>query len=180
MGGDTTVTEQYWNKTGLTGLVARSLLRTLQVIFAIVVAILYGLDLYDTAFASTGKISSWIYAEFAVAVSLITCILHLFVAATRFAWCLLDWVVFILWVVQFGVFGTLYIGGRYKSDVPDSEPSISRMQVAIWIDMVNMLLWLASALQGVAWCVIVRKERRRARREEAHRLHSRGLEAVSR
>ncbi|KAI1453538.1 hypothetical protein F4805DRAFT_442981 [Annulohypoxylon moriforme] len=172
MANDTVATDQYWDNKGYTGLVLRGVLRSLQFIFAIVVAILYGIDLHNATVASTGIDSSWIYAEFVVAVSMLTCILHLFLAVTRFIWCLWDWVVFILWVAQFGVFGTIYIGGKQDNDVPDFKPSTSRMHAAVWIDMISMVLWFASAVQGIAWCVVLSRTRKGARDVEAYKLES--------
>ena len=49
----------------------------------------------------------------------------------------------ILWVAVFGVFGKIYI---------DEEPDrlgIQRMRNAVWIDLINMLLWFISTVYGV-------------------------------
>jgi len=76
------------------------------------------------------------------------------------AWGIWDFVLFILWVALFGVFGSIYIGGK-NTNFENTTSSLSRMKAAVWIDLVNMILWLASIVQGIAWCCVkVRKTRR--------------------
>lgn len=50
----------------------------------------------------------------------------------------------ILWVAVFGVFGNKYI--HYHNATHDA--TISRMKNAVWIDLVNMLLWLVTAVMA--------------------------------
>ena len=57
----------------------------------------------------------------------------------------------ILWVAVFGVFGKLYI---------DEEPDrlgIQRMRNAVWVDLINMLLWFISTVYGVTMFIRNRK-----------------------
>lgn len=70
---------------------------------------------------------------------------------------------FFLWVSQFGVFGTIYIGGRNITD-KDATESVTRMKVAVWIDFANMLLWFATAVGGIVWCCTARRVTRRTDR----------------
>ena len=56
-----------------------------------------------------------------------------------------DFPLSILWVAAFGVFGNLYI----KMKNPLDNADIQRMKNAVWIDLVNMLLWLISAIYGM-------------------------------
>lgn len=49
----------------------------------------------------------------------------------------------ILWVAVFGVFGRLYIHAD-----PKGASGVQRMKNAVWIDLVNMLLWFISAIYG--------------------------------
>lgn len=156
-----TTLDQYWHKGGVCGLVSRAALRTLQFVFAITVAGLYGVDLaYATRTNNTAP-TEWVYAEFVAAVSAITCIVHCFVTVVHVAWSAWDGIVFVLWLAQVGVFGTLYsssVKNKYYENVTLSVP---RMRAAVWIDLLNMLLWFATFILGIAWCCRTRKVTRR-------------------
>jgi hypothetical protein len=52
-----------------------------------------------------------------------------------------DTVLFILWIALFGVFGKMYIHADAQGD-----SGIIRMKHAVWIDLINALLWLGSAI----------------------------------
>ena len=49
----------------------------------------------------------------------------------------------ILWTAVFGIFGKMYIHEHAEGD-----GGIKRMKNAVWIDLVNMLLWLVSAIMA--------------------------------
>lgn len=49
----------------------------------------------------------------------------------------------ILWVALFGIFGKLYIKKNAHHD-----SSVQNMKNAVWVDLINMLLWLLSAAYG--------------------------------
>ncbi|KAI5917396.1 hypothetical protein F4810DRAFT_696480 [Camillea tinctor] len=113
----------------------------------------------------------WIYSMFAAGVSLIVCLCHLFFTVTSFGWNLLDWVVFIFWVAEFGVFGSIYIGST-PTPPEASYSDRSRMVAAVWIDMINMILWFASALVGVLLCCARRHTRKQLQAEEGLKMMS--------
>lgn len=50
----------------------------------------------------------------------------------------------ILWTAVFGVFGKVYIHAN-----PHGDKGIMRMKNAVWVDLVNMLLWLVTAVMAV-------------------------------
>lgn len=50
----------------------------------------------------------------------------------------------ILWTAVFGVFGKLFIKEDARGD-----GHIKRMKNAVWIDLINMLLWFVSFVLGV-------------------------------
>ncbi|KAJ9134137.1 hypothetical protein NKR23_g10364 [Pleurostoma richardsiae] len=141
--------EDYWYHNGFGGLIVRALLRTLQFFFAFAVAILYGLDLHSEADTD----ASWIYAEVVSGLSMVTCITHLFFTVTQVAWCVWDWVLCVLWAAQLGVFGMLFLGGK--------ETPRPRMTAGVWIDLINLLLWFTTAMQGIVYCCSTRRLRRR-------------------
>lgn len=65
---------------------------------------------------------------------------------------------FILWTALFGSMGSIYIGGD-ASDYQDVTQSVTRMKVALWFDLLNMLLWLATGIYGMVFCVRARRSK---------------------
>ncbi|KAH7063131.1 hypothetical protein B0J12DRAFT_562847 [Macrophomina phaseolina] len=137
----------YSHHGGLPGLVARVLLRLLQFVLALTVCGLYGVDLDNARKAHAYADSKWVYAEVTAGLSAITCLVYLVPMVHSlffFAW---DWVLFILWVVVFGIFGRMYI-----NEAPEYVAGIVRMKHAVWVDLVCMLLWFITAVYGtVMW-----------------------------
>jgi hypothetical protein len=152
--------DQYWHKSGVCGLFTRAALRTLQFVLAVTVAGLYGVDLARATKTKQHANSEWVYAEFVVALSAITCIVHCFVTVTHVAWSAWDGVLFVLWLAQVGVFGTIY-SPNVKGEYQHAANSTARMHAAIWIDLINMLLWFTTTVLGIAWCIRTRKVTRR-------------------
>ncbi|KAJ5329349.1 hypothetical protein N7452_009739 [Penicillium brevicompactum] len=153
--------DQYWHKGGVCGLVPRAALRTLQFVFAITVAGLYGVDLARATKSNTAAPTEWVYAEIVAALSAITCIIHCFVTVVHVAWSTWDGVLFVLWLAQTGVFGNIYTSGVKTSEYRTATSSLPRMQAAVWIDLVNMLTWFTTFILGIAWCCRTRKMTRR-------------------
>jgi len=50
----------------------------------------------------------------------------------------------ILWTAVFGIFGNMYIHEKAEGD-----GGIKRMKNAVWIDLINMLLWLITSVMAV-------------------------------
>lgn len=123
-------------------------LRVLQIIFALAVVGLYAQDLNKADKVDKYSDSKWGFATAIGVISAITALVYgvlpiivrTFTSAILFAW---DFILFILWVAVFGLFGSLYI----KVD-PKGDGGISRMKNAVWIDLINMLLWFVSAIVG--------------------------------
>jgi len=128
---------------GIGGAVVRLVLRFLQFVFAITVAGLYGVDLARAHDAGVGADGKWVYAEVVAGLSAATVLIYgaLFFVPSHllFAW---DWVLFILWTALFGLFGNIYI---HAHPTPEQSGQI-RMKHAVWIDLVNMLLWFVTAV----------------------------------
>lgn len=55
----------------------------------------------------------------------------------------LDLVIWLLWLVLFGIFGKLFISRNCMGN-----GACKRMKVAVWFDLAGMLLWLGSGLLG--------------------------------
>jgi hypothetical protein len=150
----------YWEKKSVAGLISRSVIRTLQCIFAIVVADLYGLDLQHATENNAKPGSAWIYAEFVAGISMIVCFMHLFFTTAAWYWCVFDGLVFVLWLAQFGTFASIYLGTEDLTE--DREFAIlvfgGRMRSAVCVNLITMFLWLATTTQGVMGCCGHRKK----------------------
>ncbi|KAG5954472.1 hypothetical protein E4U58_007591 [Claviceps cyperi] len=111
------------------------------VCFALALAVcgLYGQDL-----SSNHHNSKWVYAVVVGSLSAITCVIYFIPALLRHSgiigagW---NFILFILWIALFGVFGSLFI-----HENPEGNGGIRRMKNAVWVDLVSALLWLASAI----------------------------------
>ncbi|MCJ1253831.1 hypothetical protein MMC24_001645 [Lignoscripta atroalba] len=125
---------------GFIPFIIHTVLRVLQFIFAVTVLGLYGVDISDARKGGRNSDSRWVYAEVVAAFAAITSLVYMvpFIKSYLvFAW---DAVLFILWVAVFGVFGKMFI--------PKGNLGSQRMKNAVWIDLINMLLWLISAVYG--------------------------------
>ncbi|WZH40725.1 uncharacterized protein QYS62_001663 [Fusarium acuminatum] len=145
-----TDTTDYREKKRLAGLISHAVLRILQCIFAVVVAVLYGLDLAQATKDNARADASWVYAELVAGVSIIICIMQLFCMTAVWYWGLLDALISILWLAQFGVFASIYLGAEGdKEFVPVSR---GRMQAAVWVNLISVLLWFTTTLYGIIGC----------------------------
>lgn len=149
--------DQYWHNGGICGLISRTALRTLQFVLAITIAALYGVDLQHWTKTSTHASSEWIYAEVVACLSALTCIIHCFATVTRVGWCCWDFVVFVLWMAQTGVFANIYISSGVRKEYENATTSLERMQAGVWISLVCMVLWLGTFVLAIGWCVRTRK-----------------------
>jgi hypothetical protein len=97
-----------------------------------------------------------VYAEVTASISAVTAALYLIPFVSRipflFAW---DLILFILWIAVFGIFGKMYIGTRAD------DYGIQRMKNAVWVDLVNALLWLISACGMLVYWVKHRNNKTR-------------------
>lgn len=123
-------------------------LRFLQLVFGIAVIGLYAQDLnrahkmkkytdgkwvFATVVGTLGAVSALIYG-------LLPLVFSAFSVAILFAW---DVILFILWTAVFGLFGSMYINAKVEM-----QSGVKRMKNAVWIDLINMLLWFVSAIVG--------------------------------
>lgn len=66
----------------------------------------------------------------------------------QFVW---EFVLCILWLTLFGIFGKLYIGthvdenSKTQEAALGDESKINRMRHACWIDLINLLMWVATS-----------------------------------
>lgn len=155
----------HWRKRSCQ-LSSYAVLRTLQFIFAVTVAGIYGVDLGHASKTNSHAQSEWIYAEFIAALSALLSILYLVFSMAHAAWATLDALLCILWVAQVGVFGALY-ASSIDPDYVLATLSISRMRAAVWVDLINMLLWLTTTVMRIVLCIRNRKAARRTKQSGA-------------
>lgn len=118
-----------------------------QFVLAITVCGLYGVDLHRAAKAGVYTDSKWVFAEVVGGLSAVTALVLCVPFILRF-WAVWAWniVLFILWIALFGVFGKMYI-----SENPEGNGGIQRMKNAVWVDLVNALLWLITAMAHLGY-----------------------------
>ncbi|KAK5727432.1 hypothetical protein LTR15_003328 [Elasticomyces elasticus] len=138
---------------GLPGALARIFLRFLQLVFAVTIAGLYAVNLQDVKRAHKANeeegvfiYSRWVFAEVVAILSIITVLVYavpFIKSAWGFAW---DWCLFVLWTALFGLFAKPFIHIPAATYPKSDQPFIRRMQSAVWLDLINMLLWLVTAI----------------------------------
>lgn len=81
--------------------------------------------------------------------SAVTCVLYFIPFVLRVAgvvaavW---DFILFILWIALFGVFGKMYIG-----EDAEGVKGVQRMKNAVWVDLTSALLWLIATLAAFGY-----------------------------
>ena len=125
------------------GAIFRILMRFFQFIMGIVVIGLYAQDLRRAHKAGAKYDSKWMYATVLGTMAsfwALVCMLPLVKAWFLFG---VDFVVFIMYVTAFGIFGNMYI----KED-PEGNGGIQRMKNAVWVLLTNMFLWAITFVYG--------------------------------
>jgi hypothetical protein len=127
------------------GSILRLTLRLFQFVMGITVIGLYAQDLYKAKKVGAPADGRWVFATFTGSLSAFSAIVLSLPLIKSWSVFALDALLFFFWMVNFGIFGKMYLkmdndGGKDKG--------IVRMQRAAWIDMVNMLLWFISAVYG--------------------------------
>ena len=121
-------------------LILNYILRFSQLVLALTVCGLYGTDLNAARKVHAYADGKWVYAVVVASLSAVTAVIYMVPRVKSymaFGW---DVILFILWTAVFGIFGKLYIHANAQGD-----GGITRMKRAVWIDLVNMLLWLVTA-----------------------------------
>ncbi|KAF1981741.1 hypothetical protein K402DRAFT_398266 [Aulographum hederae CBS 113979] len=134
----------------LNGQYIRCSIAALQIIFAIVVTILYGIGLRRASIVRARAHPSWVFAVVAAALSILTCIIQSFFTIAKLVRCLWDFIIAVLWAACFEYFATCFLSGNGTDDTRAMTTSGIRMKAAAWIDLINMLLWLAA----MVWCCL--------------------------
>jgi uncharacterized membrane protein YphA (DoxX/SURF4 family) len=124
---------------------------------ALAVAGLYGQDLHRAHQAGKYQDSKWVYAVVVAGLSAVTAILLMIPFFLRFvatiAW---SFILFVLWIALFGIFGKMYI-----HENADRNPDIIRLKRAVWVDLANAIGWLIAAVSGLVYWLLHRERRSR-------------------
>ncbi|KAJ5653745.1 hypothetical protein N7490_000748 [Penicillium lividum] len=123
---DAIMLDRYWHKSGFRGRISR-VLRPVQFLFAMIVAALYGIDLAHATNTNNTAPAEWVYAELAVTLSAITCVVYFFVPVIHAAWSTWDGILFVFWLAQTGVFGNIYISSTLDEHYKHVTLSIPRI-----------------------------------------------------
>jgi hypothetical protein len=143
--------------------IPRLICRGLQFILAIVAIGFYGNRVEADRKSGNGYSPKWLFAVIVAGLSSVTSVVFLGAASAgaipfvgskmkllktyrAFAW---DLSLFIAWMVVFGIFAGIFL----KRDSGDEEDkykgaSTGAMKTAVWIDLVNSLLWVFSGIYG--------------------------------
>ncbi|KGO68946.1 hypothetical protein PITC_077750 [Penicillium italicum] len=148
-------------------------LRFLQVIFGLTVLGMYGRDVHHDHSEEHTWHSKWVYALITAFFATVTAAIHLILPFVmrkakpgagpgpalllpQFAW---EFVVTVLWLTLFGIFGKMYIGvhpvessssktGTTTITTPSAlgdASKVNRMRHAVWIDLLNLVFWVMTA-----------------------------------
>lgn len=127
--------------------IAFTVLHFFQFVLAITVIGLYGVDLDRARKAGAPAEGKWVFAEVVGALAALTALLYMIPFILRIAvvwiWSL---ILFILWIALFGLFGNMYI----RED-PEGNADIQRMKNAVWVVLVNALLWLVGSFASIGY-----------------------------
>ncbi|KAL5590631.1 hypothetical protein FOBRF1_014188 [Fusarium oxysporum] len=140
--------------------VPRMVCRGLQFLFAIIACGFYGHRVDKAQDTDYGFSPEWYFALVIAGLSATTAILFvvltplgalpfigsrlkLFKTYRAFAW---DLILFITWLIVFGIFAGIFL--HRDSDDKYKGASTGAMKTAVWIDLVNSILWLTSGVYG--------------------------------
>ncbi|KAF6790026.1 uracil phosphoribosyltransferase [Colletotrichum sojae] len=140
--------------------VPRLVCRGLQFVLALIAVGLYGNRVHADDRADEGFSAEWIFAVVVAGSSALSAVL--FVAATplgaipyvggkiklfktyrAFGW---DLFLFIMWIVVFGIFAGIFLKRDGEDEYKGSSTGL--MKTAVWVDLVNAILWLVSGVYG--------------------------------
>ena len=143
--------------------IPRWVVRGLQLLFGIIIVGFYGHRVDVDRRAGTGQSAEWIYGVFVSGLSCIIAVVFAVMAPAgvvsdkfkthRLFFC--DLVLFILWLIAFGVFAGIFLKRDDKLDYKGASTKVYRSSV--WVDLVNVILWLISGVYGAIKTLLGRK-----------------------
>ncbi|KAF4953370.1 hypothetical protein FSARC_12421 [Fusarium sarcochroum] len=110
---------------------------------------LYGTDIHHANKEGKYSDSKWVYAVVVGSISAVTCVLYFVPFVLRIAGffvAIWDFILFVLWIALFGVFGKMYI-----NEDAEGDGGVKRMKNAVWVDLTSALLWLIATLASLGY-----------------------------
>lgn len=121
-------------------------IRVMQFVFALASGISYAIEL------SHNNSSGFIYSQVVFGFTLLMLIIEAITLRSYKLVFLFESIICILWLALFGTFYTIYFGRDTNVEPEYAGVNMSRMRNAVWLDLINFLLWLASALFSTVMC----------------------------
>ena len=128
-------------------LIARWVVRGVQLIFALIVIGFYGHRVDQDRKAGHPQSAAWVFAVITAGLSSIATVVYsvpVFIRSARL-WSF-DLFLFILWIATFGTFAGIFL--KRESGTKYEGTSVRAMKVAVWLDLVNCILWLCTGIYG--------------------------------
>ncbi|KAJ4303841.1 hypothetical protein N0V90_002742 [Kalmusia sp. IMI 367209] len=120
--------------------------RILELAFALGSGISYAIEL---SHGNTG--SAFIYSQVVFALSIITLVIDAVTLRSYRLTFIVESTLCVLWLALFGLFYTIYLS-KDQVNPTFRDVNFGRMKKVVWLDMINFLLWLASALFSTLMC----------------------------
>ncbi|CCU80129.1 hypothetical protein BGHDH14_bgh01383 [Blumeria hordei DH14] len=136
---------------------AHAFYRFIQLTLALTVCGLYGMDLSSADQANESLDGRWIYAVVTAGLAVMIALAYLVPLSLRIPFVfVIDTVIFILWIVVFGIFGNIFIKAEVGND--PGWKKTQRMKNSVWVDLANAVSWLISAAgMGIYWATRKRR-----------------------
>lgn len=127
-------------------IIARWIVRGIQLIFALIVIGFYGHRVDQDRKAGNPQSAAWVFAVITAGLSSIASVVYSvpFIDSPRL-WSF-DLFLFILWIATFGTFAGIFL--KRESGTKYEDTSVRAMKVAVWLDLVNCIFWLCTGIYG--------------------------------
>ncbi|KAM3505115.1 hypothetical protein MY10362_003154 [Beauveria mimosiformis] len=140
--------------------IPRLVARVLQFILALIAVGFYGHRVDKDRKSGAALAPEWLFAVVVAGASAVTAVVFLVLASAgalpvvgarlkmlkthrAFAW---DASLWVAWLVVFAIFASIFL--KRSSDDPYKGASVGPMKTAVWVDLVNAVLWMGSAGYG--------------------------------
>ena len=129
---------------------ARLVGRGTQFVFALIVCASYGARVNRDRREGNDQAAGWVFALLVAGLSAITSAVFAIPFWRTHVYFLWDAFLFILWIAVFGTFARIFLPLESGEDEYQGA-SIAAMKVAVWVDLVNVFLWLGTAIFGFVY-----------------------------
>ncbi|XP_014561256.1 hypothetical protein COCVIDRAFT_12128 [Bipolaris victoriae FI3] len=135
--------------------ILRLILRLFQFVMGLTVIGMYAVDLDNARKQGKYVDSKWVWATLCGALGAFVSLLFMIPFLGRMVLLFAaDVVVFICYIVAFGIFGNMYIG-----EDAEGNKGVQRMKNGVWVLLTNVVLWFISAVVGAGLFWRARKAR---------------------